>query len=65
MNKQNQELAQLWDWLLPMLVNGQVTVGDVEGRWVWWRRSERAMNNFAKVVNRTQLWLSSVTGKNL
>lgn len=28
--KQNQELAQLRDWLLPMLMNGQVTVGDVE-----------------------------------
>ena len=25
--KQNQELAQLGDWLLPMLMNGQVTVG--------------------------------------
>lgn len=22
----NQELAQLWDWLLPMLLNGQVRV---------------------------------------
>ncbi len=28
--KQNQEFAQLRDWLLPMLMNGQVTVGDVE-----------------------------------
>ncbi|MGX1753444.1 restriction endonuclease subunit S [Sphingobacterium sp. NPDC055346] len=28
--KQNQELAQLRDWLLPMLMNGQVTVGNVE-----------------------------------
>ncbi len=27
---QNQELAHLRDWLLPMLMNGQVTVGDVE-----------------------------------
>lgn len=26
--KQNQELASLRDWLLPMLMNGQVTVGD-------------------------------------
>lgn len=26
--KQNQELAQLRDWLLPMLMNGQVKVGD-------------------------------------
>ena len=27
--KQNQELASLRDWLLPMLMNGQVTVGDI------------------------------------
>jgi type I restriction enzyme S subunit len=27
---QNQELAQLRDWLLPMLMNGQVTVGNAE-----------------------------------
>ncbi|MDI6047411.1 restriction endonuclease subunit S [Flavobacterium yafengii] len=27
--KQNQELASLRDWLLPMLMNGQVSVGDV------------------------------------
>jgi type I restriction enzyme S subunit len=30
MKKQNQELASLRDWLLPMLMNGQVTVGDAE-----------------------------------
>lgn len=28
--RQNQELAQLRDWLLPMLMNGQVTVGEAE-----------------------------------
>ena len=28
--KENQELASLRDWLLPMLMNGQVTVGAVE-----------------------------------
>lgn len=28
--KQNQHLASLRDWLLPMLMNGQVTVGEVE-----------------------------------
>lgn len=27
--QENQELASLRDWLLPMLMNGQVTVGDV------------------------------------
>lgn len=29
--QQNQELTQLRDWLLPMLMNGQVTVGMSEG----------------------------------
>ena len=28
--KENQELVSLRDWLLPMLMNGQVRVGDVE-----------------------------------
>lgn len=28
--KQNQKLSELRDWLLPMLMNGQVTVGKVE-----------------------------------
>lgn len=28
--KENQELASLRDWLLPMLMNGQVSVGEVE-----------------------------------
>jgi type I restriction enzyme S subunit len=28
--KQNQKLSELRDWLLPMLMNGQVTVGDAE-----------------------------------
>jgi type I restriction enzyme S subunit len=28
--KQNQKLSELRDWLLPMLMNGQVTVGEVE-----------------------------------
>ena len=27
---ENQQLASLRDWLLPMLMNGQVSVGDVE-----------------------------------
>lgn len=27
--KQNQELSSLRDWLLPMLMNGQVSVGKV------------------------------------
>lgn len=29
LEEENQELASLRDWLLPMLMNGQVTVGDV------------------------------------
>jgi type I restriction enzyme S subunit len=28
--KENQELASLRDWLLPMLMNGQVSVGEIE-----------------------------------
>ncbi len=28
--EQNQELSSLRDWLLPMLMNGQVGVGEVE-----------------------------------
>ena len=28
--KENQQFASLRDWLLPMLMNGQVSVGDVE-----------------------------------
>jgi type I restriction enzyme S subunit len=28
-SKQNQKLSELRDWLLPMLMNGQVTVGEV------------------------------------
>lgn len=31
-HKQNQELASLRDWLLPMLMNGQVTVADADER---------------------------------
>lgn len=30
LEQENQELASLRDWLLPMLMNGQVNVGDVE-----------------------------------
>lgn len=28
--KENQQLSELRDWLLPMLMNGQVTVGEAE-----------------------------------
>jgi type I restriction enzyme S subunit len=31
-HKQNQELASLRDWLLPMLMNGQVTIKDANER---------------------------------
>ncbi|WP_215731632.1 restriction endonuclease subunit S [Bizionia saleffrena] len=30
LSKQNQKLSEVRDWLLPMLMNGQVTVGEVE-----------------------------------
>lgn len=32
LDEENQELAQLRDWLLPMLMNGQVTVADAEDK---------------------------------
>lgn len=32
--KQNQELANLRDWLLPMLMNGHVSVGEADEMWV-------------------------------
>ncbi|MES2380781.1 MAG: hypothetical protein V4538_07055 [Bacteroidota bacterium] len=28
--QENQQLSSLRDWLLPMLINGQVTVGEAE-----------------------------------
>ncbi len=31
-SKENRKLAELRDWLLPMLMNGQVSVGDAEGK---------------------------------
>ena len=31
---ENQELASLRDWLLPMLMNGQVTVGEVSNEYI-------------------------------
>ena len=32
LHKQNQQLTSLRDWLLPMLMNGQVTVKEAEER---------------------------------
>jgi type I restriction enzyme S subunit len=32
--KENQELASLRDWLLPMLMNGQVSVGEVSNEYI-------------------------------
>ena len=29
---ENQKLTELRDWLLPMLMNGQVTVGEKQGK---------------------------------
>mgnify|MGYP001796134977 CR=1 FL=1 len=31
LKQQNLELARLRDWLLPMLMNGQITIGDTVG----------------------------------
>ena len=55
LDKENRELASLRDWLLPMLMNGQVSVGEVERDYVV--KDEvlgmvaEATNNNAKVVN--------------
>ena len=31
--EENQKLSELRDWLLPMLMNGQVSVGEAEEKW--------------------------------
>jgi type I restriction enzyme S subunit len=41
---QNQQLAALRDWLLPMLMNGQVTVGDAK------RKAEEALSEVAEPI---------------
>ncbi|MDM1299853.1 restriction endonuclease subunit S [Empedobacter falsenii] len=64
--KQNQELTQLRDWLLPMLMNGQVKVEDVEEQ-VFDMVAEPSAT-YEKVANtckietkedRFELWLSN------
>lgn len=45
--KQNQELASLRDWLLPMLMNGQVSVGDVNKSIE--DKKERILNSIDKI----------------
>lgn len=39
--KENQQLASLRDWLLPMLMNGQVRVGDAENSDSYWKVNEK------------------------
>ena len=64
--KQNQELAQLRDWLLPMLMNGQVKVVDAEEQAMsiaaepnitYAKRSEK--NKDDSKEERFRLWLSN------
>lgn len=62
--KQNQELAQLRDWLLPMLMNGQVRVSDVEEDILGMVAESEA--SYHKIVpnqeskeDRFQFWLSN------
>lgn len=40
MQKENQQLSSLRDWLLPMLMNGQVTVGKSEEKKIGYKISE-------------------------
>lgn len=59
--KQNQELAQLRDWLLPMLMNGQVTVDDAKEE-VLGMVAESSVDYKTKEnakENRFALWLSN------
>lgn len=65
-SKQNQELAQLRDWLLPMLMNGQVKVVDAEEQAMsiaaepnitYAKRSEK--NKDDSKEERFRLWLSN------
>lgn len=64
--QQNQELAQLRDWLLPMLMNGQVSVEDVQDEVL--AMVAEPVEDYTKTVNlnkeksiedRFQLWLSN------
>lgn len=55
--KQNQELAQLRDWLLPMLMNGQVKVQDLEENVLVMVAEPKV--DYIKKEDRFQLWLSN------
>lgn len=55
--KQNQELAQLRDWLLPMLMNGQVKVEDVEEDILGMVAEPKS--DYTTKEDRFQLWLSN------
>ncbi len=48
LNKQNQYLIKLRDWLLPMLMNGQVTVGEAEEKL---NMAAEPQSEYGKVVN--------------
>ena len=56
--KENQELSSLRDWLLPMLMNGQVTVGE--------SANKANLDNQAPIINlsssqdlRFDLWVKN------
>lgn len=53
--RQNQELAQLRDWILPMLMNGQVTVGNIEEQLGMVAEPELIKNKSNE--DRFELWL--------
>ncbi len=46
--KQNQQLSKFRDWLLPMLMNGQVTVGEAEEKL---NMAAEPQSEYGKVVN--------------
>ena len=57
LNKENQKLSELRDWLLPMLMNGQVRVANSDENknpyaikkkkvWFWLLRKEKNINKY-------------------
>lgn len=57
-NKQNKELAELRDWLLPMLMNGQVTVGESAHKSNTYKQTP-IINLASRQDQRFDLWVKS------
>ena len=57
LEQQNQELAALRDWLLPMLMNGQVKVGDIPKKYDL--KNEQALTEAESIVAYEKIHTSS------